>query len=130
MPLIDTDVAVDILRRFPPALQWLNGLGSAGCDASGYTAMELYAGCHNAAEQRLADAVVNSLVLVWPSAAARDAALRVYRALHLSHGIGFVDALIAQTAIEQNEPLHTFNVKHFQHVPGLRVVQPYTKKNP
>jgi hypothetical protein len=24
-------------------------------------------------------------------------------------------------------PLHTFNVKHFQHVPGLTTIQPYTR---
>src|SRR5947199_10842900 len=118
MPLIDTDVAVDILRRFPPALVWLNGLGKADLAASGFTAMDLFAGCRNAGQQRLADAVVNSLRLIWPSGAACDAAMRLHRLLHLSHGIGFVDALIAQTALEAAEPLCTFDTKHFQHVPA------------
>jgi predicted nucleic acid-binding protein len=37
------------------------------------------------------------------------------------------DALIAQTAISLDTPLHTFNVKHFAGIPQLRIVQPYQR---
>jgi predicted nucleic acid-binding protein len=45
----------------------------------------------------------------------------------LSTGISAFDILIGQTAVELGLPLHTFNVKHFRHVPGLTTIQPYTK---
>jgi predicted nucleic acid-binding protein len=45
----------------------------------------------------------------------------------LSHGIGTYDILIAHTALELGAPLHTFNVKHFGAVAGLKTIQPYIK---
>jgi predicted nucleic acid-binding protein len=94
---------------------------------SGYTALELFAGSHNAAEQRSVDAMVARFRAKWPTAAARERALHDFRTLHLSNAIGTFDVLIAHSAIELGLPLHTFNVKHFQHVPGLTTVQPYSR---
>lgn len=50
-----------------------------------------------------------------------------FRRLHLSHGLGLVDSLIAATALSLNVPLCTFNVKHFRHIPGLITEQPYQR---
>lgn len=44
--------------------------------------------------------------------------LRVY---YLSHGLQFLDALIAATAKEENLTLVTGNTKHFLFIPGLTV---------
>jgi len=128
MIIIDTDIAIDVLRNFAAALAWLNSLPvGEHVVISGYTALELLAGSHNAAEQRSVDAMVSRFKAKWPTVGARERALQDFRTLHLSSAIGTFDVLIAHTAIELGLPLHTFNVKHFQHVPGLTTIQPYTR---
>ena len=128
MIIIDTDIAVDVLRNFPAAIAWLNSLPTTEVVViSGYTALELFAGCHNSAEQRSVDAMVTRFQRKWPTPKVRELALRDFRMLHLSNAIGTFDVLIAHTARELGLPLHTFNVKHFQHVPGLTTIQPYTR---
>jgi len=127
MILIDSDVLIDISCRFPPAVLWLGSCGSDVVATPGYVMMELINGCHNKVELLQLDQVTATMEVVWPSPTSCDAAMIACGSLHLSHSLGLLDSLIAQTAIELSLPLHTFNVKHFQHVPALTTVQPYTK---
>ena len=127
MILIDSDVLIDVVRAFSPAVQWLHSVSPDVIRVPGYVMMELIDGCHSKAQLAQLDQITARMPVVWPSTAACTAALSSFRSLRLSHGIGMLDTLIAHTAIELNVPLHTFNVKHFQHVPGLRTIQPYTK---
>jgi predicted nucleic acid-binding protein len=39
--------------------------------------------------------------------------------------IGYYDLIVAATALEHRAQLATFNVKHFQSVKGLNVIQPH-----
>jgi hypothetical protein len=48
-----------------------------------------------------------------------------FAAYHLSHGLDLLDALIGHTAVGVNQPLATFNVKHYGIIAGLQTVQPY-----
>jgi predicted nucleic acid-binding protein len=127
MKLIDSDVLIDILRRHPPAVQWLASLGTERILLPGFVAMEMIKGAPNASEMNTIQRELAVYDRVWPAASACEAAIATLARLHLSHGTGIVDALIAQTAVAQGLPLHTFNVKHFQHVPALTIVQPYTR---
>jgi predicted nucleic acid-binding protein len=45
----------------------------------------------------------------------------------LSHGVGVLDCLIAAIAIRLGNPFYTFNLKHFQVMPGLDVQAPYVR---
>jgi predicted nucleic acid-binding protein len=44
MTLLDTDVAVDVLRNHPPAIAWLQSLGGAPLGLPGPVVMELLQG--------------------------------------------------------------------------------------
>ncbi len=44
MPYLDTDVMVDVLRNYSPAITWLKSLGSDPVILSGFVVMELYQG--------------------------------------------------------------------------------------
>ncbi len=46
---------------------------------------------------------------------------------HLSHGVGMLDVLIAQTALALEVPLYTFKQKHYQFLSALQTVQPYPR---
>src|SRR5438874_1169313 len=108
MILLDTDIVVDVVRQFPPAVEWLDAVSAEVVAVSGFSAIELFAGCRSAAEQQRLDCHLRRFEVVWLSQWQCDAALQNYRALHLSHGIGAFDVLIGRTAIEQGLPLHTF----------------------
>ena len=125
--LLDTDVVIDLQRKHPPAVAWFATVDLARLAIPGFVAMELHQSARNAAEARSADAILRRLLCVWPSGAACDAALADFRALHLSHSLGLVDALIGATARELNAYLCTFNIKHYRHVPALVTEHPYTR---
>lgn len=127
MVLLDTDVAVDLLREYPPALAWLDSLGESEILLPGFVVMELIQGCRNRAEQEQLEAGLDSYILVWPSPAMCQEALSTFSRYHLSHGIGLLDALIAQIAIGLDLPLCTFNQKHYAVPPTLRTAQPYAR---
>src|SRR5262245_10139939 len=130
MLLLDTDIMIDVLRRYPPALAWLTLLGTAQLALPGYVVMELIQGCRNKAEQDQLERALTVYQIVWPSGAACDAALASFSQHRLGHNLGIIDALIAHTAIELGAPLHTFNQKHYDPITGLTTVQPYTRTAP
>ena len=130
MLLLDTDILIDVLRRYPPALAWLTLLGTTQLALPGYVVMELIQGCRNKAEQDQLERAMNAYQIVWPSVAACDAALASFSQHRLSHSLGIIDALIAHTAIELGAPLHTFNQKHYDSITALTTVQPYARNTP
>lgn len=127
MLLLDTDIMIDVLRKYPPALAWLASLGSTELVLPGLVVMELVQGCRNKAEQDQLLRDVGGYRTAWPSANACDRALQDFVSFRLSHNLGLLDALIAHTAIELGAPLHTFNQKHYAAITALTTVQPYIK---
>ena len=129
MILLDTDVMIDLLRRYLPAVVWLESVGDEEIQLSGFVVMELFQGCRNKAEQEKLEKVLQSYAITWPSPETCNEALLVFANSHLSHGLGLLDALIGQTAVASQVPLYTFNDKHYAAVPRLQTIQPYTKQN-
>ena len=70
---------------------------------------------------------VDGLEIVWPSEAECQTALEQFSKLHLSHGLGLLDALIAATALGHGSVLNTFNERHYRMYPGLTTVRPYRR---
>jgi len=93
----------------------------------GSVVMELVQDAQNAGEVRQALQLVAPLRVVWPTEADCTRALPDFAAYHLSHGFGLWDAWIAVCAVSLSARLCTFNVKHYQVVPGLVTAQPYTR---
>lgn len=128
MILLDSDVVVDLLRRYPPAVAWFGSLDVDEFVAlPGYVVMELIQGCRNKAEQMRLLSVLERYGMVWLSPDDCTQALDLFAQYHLSHNAGLLDVLIAQIAITLAVPLCSFNQKHYCFIPGLRVVQPYEK---
>lgn len=126
MYLLDTDVLIDVQRGHPPALAWFAGLAEPP-SVPGFVVMELVQDAHNAQQVRQALRLVSPLPVVWPTEADCARALSDFAALHLSHGLGLLDALVAATALGRGATLCTFNVKHYRAVPGLTFAQPYKR---
>jgi len=50
MILVDTDVMIDVMRRYAPAVAWLDSLDTETIGIPGLVAMELLQGCRNREE--------------------------------------------------------------------------------
>jgi predicted nucleic acid-binding protein len=108
--ILDTDVLIDLQHGHIPAVQWFTGLTSVP---------ELIQGAKNAQQVRDVVRLTASLETVWPTEVDCERALSDFRSLHLSHGLGLLDSLIAAIAIGRCAELCTFNQKHFRSVPAL-----------
>jgi predicted nucleic acid-binding protein len=122
--LLDTNIMVDFLRGHPPAVAWLTA-APPPIGLPGLAAMELIQGCRNLAEQQRVEREIRRFAWYWPAAPDCQRAYQDFAAYHLSHSLGLLDALIAHTAVGLNEPLATFNVKHYGVVSGLQTMRPY-----
>jgi hypothetical protein len=127
MILIDTDVMVDVLRRYEPAVTWLDALGSAAIGIPGLVAMELLQGCRDRQEKQQVEATLRPYVLYWPTPADCARAFDDFSSHHLGHGLGILDALIAETAVGCEAQLATFNRKHYGVVDAGQTIQPYPR---
>jgi len=128
MILIDTDVMVDIMRRHPPAVAWLDSLGTEVVGIPGLVAMELLQGCRNREEQQQLEGFLRPYQRYWPSQPDCARAFDNFAAYHLSHSLGILDALIAETAVGLGIQLASFNTKHYGVLSTLQTIQPYTRE--
>jgi predicted nucleic acid-binding protein len=89
--------------------------------------MELVQDALNAQQVRTALKLIATLPILWPREPDCARALADFSVLHLSHGLGLLDALIAATAIGRGATLCSFNVKHYRAVRGLTLLAPYLR---
>ena len=127
MIILDSDVMIDVLRQYSPAITWLETLGDEEIILPGFVVLELLQGCNNNTDQGKMEKVLGAFEIVWPSAETCDEALAVFARYHLSHNIGLLDALIGQTAVALDLSLHTFNRKHYAVIPNLVTTEPYNR---
>jgi len=66
MILLDTDVMVDLMRGYEPALTWLDSLGAETIGIPGLVAMELLQGCRLATFNERHYRVVSALQTIRP----------------------------------------------------------------
>lgn len=126
--LIDTDVAIDLLRQRPGAVAWERGLAEGDELAiCGYTGIELIEGCANKLETRHALAFIDRFSLFWPVPEDWARAFAIWPDARLAHGVSIGDMLIAECAKGLGVALHTFNDKHFRAIPDLDIRQPYPR---
>jgi len=79
MILLDSDVMIDLLRQYPPAVKWLDALDEDEEIAlSGYVVMELIQGCRNKVEQERLQRALAPYGIVWLLPADCDKALDIF----------------------------------------------------
>ena len=127
MNLVDTDVLVDCLRGTIPAQVWLKQFAQQPAAVPAPAAMELVMGCRDRTELEHIQRFLSTFEVVWPDASDFAAAYQLLLSHRLSSGLNIPDCLIAATALRRSARLYTFNLKHFQVVPGLEVERPYSR---
>ncbi len=126
MLILDTDVLIDIQHGIPSALTWYAGLKELP-HVPGLVVMELIQGAKNAKQVHDVLRLTAPLPVVWATSSDGERALADFAKLHLSHGLGPLDAMIASIAVGLSADLCTFNDKHYRAVSGLSILRPYTR---
>lgn len=121
--LIDTDVAIDFLRRHTYAKKLLEQWADKGLLAiSTLTQLEIYHGIRKS-EEETTNAFLDGLTSVAVDVPIARRAGKLLGGLR-SKGItvGIADAIIAATALQLDVPLLTNNVEHYP-FPDLKIVR-------
>ena len=121
--LLDTAVLVDLLRSYPPALDWFAGQEQLGITPIVW--LELIEGARDAAAQKRAVWFLRHFERVDILSEDFDWAIERALMFKLSHGADMMDCLIASTAQRLDLPLFTPNLKHFVPLLGPLARKPY-----
>ncbi len=126
MIFLDSDILIDYFRNFLPCLEWLDSQEDTIL-VSGYTCLELYAGCANKLEIQKLEKTFKKMHVVWSDEVTSFKAMNSFKEFYNSHGIGMFDCLIGHTALKLDMPIYSFNERHFKKISGLTVIIPYKK---
>ncbi len=126
MYVLDTDILIDVLRGYQPAIIWFTTLQDIP-SIPDFVVMELIQNAKNKQQVNQVFKLISPLSIIWLTESDCNQALLDFSQYHLSDGVGLLDALIAHCVISNNETLCTFNVKHYRVIPNLKMIQPYTR---
>ncbi len=121
--LLDTAIVVDVLRGYPPALQWLEQQESVG--VSDIVWLEIIEGAPNRRMEQIALRLLERFERANTTAQDIDWAIQQLLRFHLSHGLDAMDCLIAASSYRLGVPLYTRNLKHFIPLLGELACRPY-----
>ena len=123
--MLDTDISSYIIKRRPASFAEKFQKHAEALCISVMTAAELRFGVEKSARPELAE-VVNAFlerltVLDWTDEVSHHYARIRWAVERVGKPVGNMDLLIAAHAIAQHATLVTNNLKHFSHIPGLKV---------
>lgn len=121
--LIDTNIFVDHLRNFLPAVKYFEALSTQKVLFSAITEAELLAGNENKIPKKR-DLLLRHL-LQWKKISVSNPIAMTAGDICRDHGLDVPDAIIAASALHNHATLLTRNIKDFKSVPGLKVTSPY-----
>ena len=122
--LIDTDILIDYLRDYPPAVEWLEAL-SVDLILSAINVAEIYSGMRESERPKI-ETLLECFTIIPVDAALAESGGLLRRDFGKSHGTGLADAIIAATVQKLGCSLATLNKKHFPMLDS--VIVPYQKK--
>ena len=123
--LLDTDVAIELLRRNPRCLARLSQT-EGRIFLSSVTAAELYFGAFNSAHPSENANKVEVFLADFQCLQPTNGVAKTFGSIKAelrrkSIQVGPFDLLIASIALENECSLATGNAKHFRHIPGLQL---------
>lgn len=116
--LADTTVLVEMLRGNLAAKQFLE----RSPEISKVTLVELIQGCQDKEDLAAVEKACSFLPQIKIDETISSRAIELLKEYRLSHGLLFLDALIAATCILRKNILVTQNIKDFKFISGLTVL--------
>ncbi len=122
--IIDSDILIDCARKDPKAIEFLeSALRKDIAKVSAVSHMELIVGCRSKRELSTIDRFIDRFALLDLSPAISVKATELLRRYRSGHGLMIPDALVAATALLEDEPLATHNNRHFRFIEDLDLVE-------
>ncbi len=125
MVLLDTDILIDYLRLYSPALRLLDSFTKGDRFVSILSQMELLKGCKTKQhEQRILRFIKNFKVFYIDVEISQNA-FKIFRDKRWQGNMDIPDSFIAATAKLHDLTLLSRNLKHYRNIPSLKVEKPY-----
>jgi len=100
-------------------LEWLKSIGRDNLGLPGFVVMEILEGESDKRSTKRIHKTLGEFAVFWPTVDNCNRAMEVFAEKNLSHSLGAFGALIGETAKGLGVPLCTFNLKHYNAIPGL-----------
>jgi predicted nucleic acid-binding protein len=123
--LTDTNIFIDVMRGYTPALKWLQSNPSLVLGLQSVVRMELVLGTSSKVEQKQVLNFLADYPVIYPNEDDSKVALAYFETFHLSHKIDVMDCFIAAMNARLEVPVATRNLKHFLPFKSIRIIQPY-----
>lgn len=82
MVILGTDIVIDCLSIYQPALDWLDSLKLEGIVLPGFVVIELMQGVRNNIEQKRLERKIEIYEIIWPEPEVCDEALSIFSRYH------------------------------------------------
>lgn len=116
--LADTNILIDHLQGSAQATEFLTKESPA---ISAITVAELVQGCRNPKQLAQVHTLLSDFEVLHIDYFISNLATKLVSDLYLSHGLKFLDAIVAATAIKHKLILKTQDAKHFKFIKKLVV---------
>ncbi len=124
MILCDINILIDFYKGDPSITQFFREVGVDNLAISTVTAGELYFGARDKRELRSIKKQLALLTQYPTTPETSQIFINLLEDFALSHRLSLPDAMIAATAIENNLPLYTLNLKDFRYISALTLYMP------
>jgi predicted nucleic acid-binding protein len=121
--IIDTDVLIWYFRGNQKARDFISGVPFKDRQMSSLCIMELIQGCRDRQELRVVKEFIRENIagVIHPDEGIAETAIVLLEEHAGTDGLRTIDALVAATALREDETLATANFKHFKKISGLEV---------
>ncbi len=121
--IFDTDVLIWYFRGNQKARAFISGVPFRDRRVSSLCIMELVQGCRDRQELRAVKEFIRDNIagVVHPDDRISEKAITLLEGYALADGLRTVDALVAATALREDDTLVSSNYKHFKKIAGLDV---------
>ena len=124
--IVDSSVVIDYLRGRAEAAGFLETRRkSATLSTHVVVVAEILLGARNQQEQEAIDRFFAEFHVYSIEGTDAQVALGLFRKYRLSHGVGWMDCLIAATVRRLDMPIATLDEKHFAIIEEVRIERPY-----
>jgi predicted nucleic acid-binding protein len=121
--IFDTDVLIWYFRGSQKARDFISDIPYGDRQISSLCIMELVQGCRDRQELRTVKEFIreNIAAVIHPDERISEKAILLLEGHASADGLRTIDALVAATALREDDALATANHKHFKKITGLEV---------
>ncbi len=119
--LCDTNIIIEFYKENHRVIQNLQDIGQENIAVSVITGGELLHGTLNKKELIRIKSDLDHLQIVHLTPQAGECFTQLMNDYSLSHRLSLPDGLIAATALTEDIPLYTHNLKDFRYIKGIRL---------